>query len=393
MAAARHSVAEVFQRHWPDYNRTYAVPPQAAEAARHIMLCRTAKLGGHLYECDQCSSQVPVYNSCMDRHCPTCQTVRKQDWLEARRVELLPVAYFHTVFTLPHSLNPLVDANRRVLLNEFFHTVHWVLQHFADDPQWRLKGLLGYIAVLHTWNQRLLGHFHIHCIVPGGVWQRQTGRWVSSRERYLFGKGPLAAAFRNRFCVRLEALRRQGKLAFGGRAEALADPIVWAELLAELKKIRWAVWPKRTAAGPAQALDYLGRYTHRVAISNHRILKLHADSVTFSWRDRADGNTLKPLTLPAHEFIRRFIYHVLPKGFQKIRYYGWLSPARKKTCLPAIRQALHAPEPAPPIEETSAERIRRLTGVDVRRCPHCGKSALSYLGKLPRYCGRGPPCS
>ncbi len=385
-------VADVFRKHWREYDRTNSVDPQAVNAVRHILQCRTAELGGHLYQCKGCGSEVPVYNSCLDRHCPTCQTVRKLEWLEARQAELLPVQYFHTVFTLPHQANPLVDCNRELLLNELFHTSSWVLQSFAADPQWRLEGSIGFIAMLHTWNQLIGKHFHMHCIVPGGVWRENTNEWVSCRTNYLFKKSSLADAFRNRYCKRLRALHRQGKLSFTGPAARLADQTQWNAFITELENISWAVWPKPTAGTPSQALDYLGRYTHRVAISDHRILKFQDGNVTFSWRDRSDDNKLKTRQIPAKEFIKRFLYHILPQGFQKIRYYGWLSPTKKKKILPLIRNALNVPEPVTqPREETTAERILRLTGVNVSKCPCCGKPKLAYVAEIPRNHTRAPP--
>jgi len=392
MNRPRLRVADVFKAHWQEYDRTLRIAPQQARAVRHILSCRTAQLGGHLYRCEECGSEVPVYNSCLDRHCPTCQTAKKQEWLEARQGELLPVQYFHTVFTLPHhQLNRLVNANRELLLNELFAVAAWVLQSFAADPQWRLEGLMGFIAVLHTWNQLISEHFHLHCIVPGGVWREDSKEWIHCRRNFLFGKQPLADAFRNRYCKRLKALRRQGKLFFTGPAAELAEQSQWDKFIAELENIRWSVWPKPTAVGPTQALDYLGRYTYRVAISDYRILKLENGRVTFSWRDRSEANKLKTRELPAQEFIKRFLYHILPRGFQKIRYYGWLSPRKKKKLLPLIRQALNASEPPPPMKETTAERILRLTGVDIRKCPHCNKPALVYVADIPPTQSRAPP--
>jgi hypothetical protein len=302
------------------------------------------------------------------------------------------VQYFHTVFTLPHGhLTGLVDANRELLLDELFTVAAWVLKSFAADPQWRLKGVMGFIAALHTWNQLIGKHFHLHCIIPGGVWREESREWIPCRNNYLFGKQPLAAAFRNRYCKRLRALRRQGKLAFTGKAANLVHEAQWNVFIAELQNIKWNVWPKPTAAKPTQALDYLGRYAYRAAISDYRILKLRNGRVTFSWRDRSDNNKLKTRELPAAEFIKRFLYHILPKGFQKIRYYGWLSPVKKKKLLPLIRQALNVPEPPPPRKETSAERILRLTGVDVCKCPKCGKSALTLIGEIPPTKNKAPP--
>ncbi len=402
MCAAALRVADVFRAHWAEYDRTHKIAPHQAKAVRHILSCRTAALGGHLYRCESCGSELPVYNSCLDRHCPTCQTAAKEEWLADRRAELLPVQYFHTVFTVPHLLNPLIDANRALLLGELFSAVNWVLQHFAADPQWRLEGQLGYLAVLHTWTQLLTGHFHVHCVIPGGVWraatksadeagQADTGRWVSMREGFLFGKQPLCDAFRNRFLKRLEALRKRGKLAFTGGAAELADAAAWDALIATLASQGWVAEARPTAAGPEQALEYLGRYVHRVAIGDHRLLALDDGRVRFSYRDRRDGDRQKVKELPAADFIQRFLYHILPDHFVKIRYYGWLAPTRKQETLAAIRTALGAAPPTPQPEETPAERILRLTGVDVRRCPHCDAPSLVYVGRLAPTSARGPP--
>jgi hypothetical protein len=319
-----------------------------------------------------------LYNSCRDRHCPTCQTLRKQRWLEQRRAEVLPVPYFHVVFTLPHALNSLIAANRTRLLGELFGTVNWVLQRFAADPQWKLRGQIGFIAVLHTWTQRLMLHPHLHCLVAGGAWDGSEGVWRGAHRRYLFGKDALASAFRARFIRRLESLRRRGKLAFDG------DPTAWDGLIRRLWNTKWIVYPKATANDPGQALDYLGRYTHRVAISDHRILAIKDGQVTFAWRDRAENNTEKRLTIPCSDFISRFLLHVLPRGFQKVRAYGWLAQRHKTAMLAAIRAHLGVQPPPPPEDETAPERILRLAGVDVTRCPVCAAGHLSCIGKLPR---------
>jgi len=374
-----HRVAEVFREGWAAYCGAHRVPPRLAQVARHILQCRTAALGGRLHRCGTCGAEVPLYNSCRDRHCPTCQTLRKQRWLEKRHAEILPVPYFHVVFTLPHALNALVAANRVRLLGELFGTVNWVLSRFAADPQWKLCGQIGFIAVLHTWTQRLTAHYHLHCLVPGGAWNAHEHVWRSAHSRFLFGKDALASAFRARFIRRLESLRRRGKLAFDG------DSAAWDELIRHLCRSAWIVYPKATASNPTQALDYLGRYTHRVAISDHRIRAIANGSVTFAWRDRADGNAEKEMTLPLGDFIGRFLLHVLPKGFQKVRACGWLAPRHKRAALAAIREALAAqPPPSPPEEETAPERILRLTGVDVTLCPVCKSGHLVCVRKLHR---------
>jgi len=394
-------VADVIRSRWEKYNGANRLPPHVVKAMRHVQDCRTKALGGHIHECDRCGSEVPMYNSCQDRHCPTCQTSAKEKWLSKRRQELIPVQYFHSVFTLPHGLNDLVDANRRLLLGELFTAVNWVLQAFARDPQWRLRGQLGFLAVLHTWTQRLRRHFHVHCIVPGGVWREQTGEWVPCRGRWLFRKASLAAAFRNRYLKRLRALRRRGKLRFTGAAATLAEDARWDALIAKLKTTDWIVYPKPAPAGPETALDYLGRYSHKVAISDHRIVSLKNGIVTYTWRDRSsprgyapasrdDDNKQKLDRLPVEEFTKRFCYHILPPGFQNIRYYGWLSAAKRKDALPAIRAILNASAPESEPEQPLAERILQRTGIDITLCPRCGQGHLHQTGRIipPQ---RGPP--
>ncbi|NQT18585.1 MAG: IS91 family transposase [Planctomycetes bacterium] len=380
-------VADVIRSCWESYNRAHRLPPHVLKAVRHILRCRTAALGGHIHRCDQCGSEVPVYNSCQTRHCPTCQTSAKEKWLDARLAEVLPVQYFHVVFTVPHMLNALIDANRKLLLGELFGVANWVLQRFAHDPQWRLEGQLGFLAILHTWTQRLQQHFHLHCIVPGGVWRAASQEWVPSRGQWLFRKESLCDAFRNRFLQRLCSLRKGGKLAYGGRAASLADDTAWQTLLASLAEQTWIVFPKPTPPDPTQALDYVARYTHKVAIGNSRIKALRDGRVTYSWRDRSEDNVEKTGTIPVAVFTRRFLVHILPDGFHKIRYFGWMAGVSRKAILAAIRKALHVEPPACPelvegAKAPLAERILRQTGVDIALCPHCGKGHLQRTAQL-----------
>jgi len=375
-------VADVLRSGWDSYNRAYALPPHVGRAVRHILRCRTAALGGHIHQCDQCGSEVPVYNSCQTRHCPTCQTSAKEKWLDARLAEVLPVQYFHVVFTLPHSINALIDANRALLLGELFGTVNWVLQHFAHDPQWRLEGQLGFLAILHTWTQRLKLHFHLHCIVPGGVWREAAQAWVPCRGKWLFREESLADAFRNRFLQRLCALRKQGQLVYGGRAASLAADSAWEPWLATLAGQSWIVFPKPTPADPTQALDYVARYTHKVAIGDSRIKGRQDGRVTYTWRDRSADNVEKTETIPVAVFTRRFLAHILPDGFHKIRYFGWMAAVHRKAILAAIRKALPAEAPPQPAKESLAKRVLRRTGVDITLCPHCGKGHLQRTDRL-----------
>jgi hypothetical protein len=376
-------VADVLKQHWPEYRRGHPVESHAGKVMGHLRDCRSAALGGHLHRCDNCGTEIPVYNSCRDRHCPTCQTVRKQQWVEHRQAELLPVPYFHAVFTLPHLLNALIRSNPKLLLGELFLVVAWVLQRFAEDPKWKLRGQLGFIAVLHTWTQKLMAHYHLHCLIPGGAWDATSGTWRSANRNYLFGKDALAKAFQARFIKRLKALRHAGRLRYDGAAADLASDAAWYALIQDLWKTKWIVYPKATANNPERTIDYLGRYTHRVAVSDHRLRSLEGDAITFDWRDRADGNTVKQMALPVEDFIARFMLHILPHGFAKVRAYGWLAGRNKTRTLAAIRQVLKVkpPEP-PPVDESTIDRIKRLTGVDVTLCSACKTGRLIYAGRL-----------
>lgn len=382
MKDRRLRVADVIRSCWESYNRAHSLPPHIVKAVGHILRCRTAALGGHMHQCDRCGSEVPVYNSCQTRHCPTCQTSAKEKWLDARLAELLPVQYFHVVFTLPHGLNALIGANRRLLLGELFSVVNWVLQRFAQDPRWRLEGQIGFLAILHTWTQRLKLHFHLHCIVPGGVWREASQEWVPCRGKWLFRKDSLADAFRNRLLQRLRSLRRRGKLLYTGSAAHLADDAVWEPWFATLAGQTWIVYPKPTPAEAAVALDYVARYTHKVAIGDSRIKAIQDGRVTYSWRDRSEDNVEKTETIPVALFTYRFLAHILPDGFHKIRYFGWMAAPNRSAILAAIRQAIQAePAPKPPPRESLADRIWRRTGVDITLCPHCG---LGHLRKTNR---------
>ena len=385
MEAPRLRVADVLRECWKAFNREHRLPPHVAKAVRSILACRTSRLGGHIHACDQCGSQVPVYNGCQTRHCPSCQGKARRKWLEDRCADLLPAEYFHVVFTLPHGLNGLIDANRKLLLSELFSVVGWVLQRFAHDPQWRLEGELGYLALLHTWTQRLQEHFHLHCLVPGGVWREATGEWKPCRRKWLFKKDALADAFRNRYIKRLRALRKQDKLAYSGGCAALADESAWEALLSALESQRWIVYPKATPGKPAKALEYLARYTHKVAISDSRIQKIENGRVTYTWRDRADNNTEKPDTIPVEEFTKRFCTHILPERFHKIRYGGWMSAARRKKTLEAIREAIGAQPPEPQERATGGDTF------DHTLCPHCNKGHLHKTDIRIQPCKARPP--
>jgi len=365
-------LADVFRLHGLAYRQRHALPLQHLSVMRMIEKCRTAALGGHLERCELCGYQAPRYNSCRNRHCPKCQAIARRRWLAARERELLPVGYFHLVFTLPHELNPVILSNKETLLGLLFATVNETLQAFAHDPQWRLQGQLGVLAILHTWSQTLIDHFHLHCLVPAGVICQ--GVWKEGRADFLFRTKSLAKDFRRRYLQALSAIYDAGSLLLVGRCQCLQNDQRFAVLLQELGRKKWIVYAKAPFAGPLQVLRYLGRYTHRVAISNSRILAVTDSKVTFAYRDRSDADKRKLMSLDPEEFIRRFLLHVLPRGFMKIRYYGFLANRCRAANLSLIRSqqgsAQHSLEP-------SAQMI--LTPTDFTRCPSCHEGVLVRL--------------
>lgn len=370
-------IADVFNRYGDQYCREYPLSPDQLKVMNLIKICRTAALGGHMETCNHCGYQRPAYNSCRNRHCPKCQTMAKEKWLNARRTELLPCGYFHLVFTLPHIFNPLILCNRKKLFGLLFKSVNELLQRFAKDSKWRIEGKLGFIAVLHTWSQTLMDHFHLHCLVPAGAISFDETTWNRARAGYLFKNTSLAKALKHLYIKQLVRLFEAGELEFAGKSAPFADTTEFGKLVRAAKKKKWIVYAKAPFAGPDQVLEYLGRYTHRIAISNNRIVSVKDDRVTFTYRDRADGNKIKPMTLAATEFIRRFLLHVLPNGFVKIRYFGFLAHCNKKRYIPLIRNLIDPKaRPVEKLEETVVEMMLRLTGVDITCCPNCGKGKM-----------------
>ena len=377
-------VADIFRRYGQEYRDKYFLSPGQFKAMRHIEMCRTAALGGHIEVCDHCGAEQNSYNSCRDRHCPKCQTLVKEKWLNDRKSEVLPCSYFHNVFTLPHELNPLILDNMSVMPAILFAAVKETLQAFAGDPQWRLDGQLGFISVLHTWNQKLMDHFHLHCIIPAGALSFDKKKWTPAREKYLFGVESLAKEFQKRYLRKLERAYKQEKLCFSGNTKEFVDKQNFMRLIETLWDKQWITYSKKPFGGPGQVLEYLGRYTHRVGITNNRIVSIDEGTVTFSYRDRADNNTVKELPIKAEEFIRRFLLHILPKGFMKIRYYGFLAHANKKTCIPLLRQLINPDAKfTEKLTETVEEMMVRLTGIDISLCPNCGRGKMVYMEALP----------
>jgi len=382
---SKPEVADIFRIYGYDYLKNNTLPYAHKKVMHHIAVCRTAKLGGHVEQCDSCGYQRNAYNSCRDRHCPKCQSLVKEKWLNDRKAELLPCGYFHLVFTLPHELNAIILCNKTVTLAILFAAVSGTLQTFAKDPQWRLEGQLGIISVLHTWSQTLMDHFHLHCLVPAGALSFDKTRWVPARESFLFRVESLAKEFRKRYLQKLEKAFADGKLIFPGNTQIYNCHRRFKKLIQSLFQITWIVYAKRPFAGPQQVLEYLGRYTHRVAISNNRIVSITNDKVTFTYKDRKNNDELTNMTLGAGEFVRRFLLHVLPNGFMKIRYFGFLANTNKKKCVPLLRKLIDPSARLPDkISETVQEMMLRLTGEDITCCPQCQKGKMVKLGKLPK---------
>jgi predicted Zn-ribbon and HTH transcriptional regulator len=378
-------LADIFRLYADDYRRSHAVSYEQLKVMHHIQICRTAALGGHVEQCDQCAFEQIAYNSCRDRHCPKCQTLTKEKWLNDRKAELLPCGYFHLVFTLPHDLNPIILSNKKTTLNILFAAVNQTLQAFAKDPQWRLEGQLGFISVLHTWSQTLIDHFHIHCLIAAGALSLTKDKWMPANDNYLFKITSLAKAFKNCYLKLLVNAYEKNQLIFTPKTAALISKQAFKQLINGASKKRWIAYAKRPFAGPLQVLEYLGRYTHRVAISNYRIISIDNGRVTFSYRDRQHDNQIKKMTLDAAEFIRRFLLHVLPKGFFKIRYFGFLSHTNKKQLIPLIRILIdvHATLPEKIKKESISQMMLRLTGIDISCCPKCKKGKMIAIRKLP----------
>jgi len=377
-------VADIFREYGWLYHQKFSLPLSHLKVMRAIEICRTAQLGGHMERCDRCGFERIAYNSCRNRHCPKCQALTKAEWLEKRKAELLPVEYFHNVFTLPHELNQTTLCNKKVIYDILFKVIAETLQEFAADPKHGLGGKIGFTAILHTWDQKLCSHIHLHCVIPAGVLSFDGRHWISSRKNFLFPVKALSKVFRGKFIDYLKKAFVKGNLIFPGQIANLATEENFSQLINQLWKKDWVVYSKAPFNGPEKVLDYLGRYTHRVAIANHRIAKIQDGFVTFRYRDRADGDKHKHITINAQEFIRRFLLHVLPDSFQRIRHFGFLANRDKGKNLARCRQLLGLSPDIPQVpEETTQEKILRLTGVDVTKCPCCKQGYMRRVTELP----------
>jgi Putative transposase/Transposase zinc-binding domain len=333
---AGYEVADIVRAHGDAYRRTYAVSPAQAVALRAIVRCRTAALGGHVEACDACGARQVAYNSCRNRNCPKCQGGERAKWLAAQQAALLPVEYFHIVFTLPHPLNALLRVNPRRLYALLFRAAAATLQCFAHDPR-HLGAELGVTAVLHTWGQNLSQHVHVHCVVTGGGLTPDGQRWVSTRAGFLFPVRALSQVFRGKFLAGVRQLRARNALRFAGDSAALAGEHAWSAWLQDLRTRDWVVYAKPPFGGPERVLKYLSRYTHRIAIANHRLVSIEDGVVRFRCRDYAHHNHVKVMALPAEEFLRRFLLHVVPSGFMRIRHFGLLANRHRTAKLARCR--------------------------------------------------------
>jgi Putative transposase/Transposase zinc-binding domain len=381
-------VADVFRRYGDAYRHQLgtALPPSHRRVMTAIETCRTAALGGHLEACDACGHERIAYNSCANRHCPKCQSLARAAWLERRTAELLDTEYFHVVFTVPALIADLALRNKRVVYRLLFRATADTLRTIAADPE-HLGAEIGFFAVLHTWGQTLTHHPHLHCVIPGGGLSLDGTRWVACRPGFFLPVRVLSRLFRRRFLDALQAAYDASTVRLDGAVEALRAPHAWAAAVADLRQTEWVVYAKRPFAGPAQVLDYVGRYTHRVALSNNRLVDMDDGDVRFTYKDYRDPPPQTPtiMALAATEFIRRFLLHVLPAGLHRIRYYGFLGARHRREKLARCRVLLGTRPPASPLATASLDyrdRVEGLTGHSLRVCPMCHRGEMIRVAQL-----------
>ena len=380
----QYEVADIMNLYGQDFKNSNKLHPSNHKVMGAIQACRTSALGGHVDKCTNCNYKRNAFNSCRNRHCPKCQGMNQLKWVDKRAMDLLPVNYFHLVFTIPHELNKLCLINKKVLYTILFKAAAETVTMLAQDKKY-LGATPGITSVLHTWGQNLMEHPHVHMIVTGGGVDQQTGQWVKSRKKFFIPVRVLSRVFRGKFLSKLKDAYMNGQLLFVGRTSELKNTKCFKTLLNTLYEKQWVVYAKKPFGNPASVLKYLGRYTHRIAISNHRIVNIDQGKVAFKWKDYADKNKQKIMTIDACEFIRRFLLHVLPKAFCKIRYYGIVANRNRKTNLAVVRKQFKV---APPINtynhESWQELLLRLTGFDVNQCPECKKETMQTISVLQK---------
>ena len=382
-------VADIVRAYGTAFRATHAVSHEQARVLRAIAQCRTAALGGHVEQCMSCGTERVGYDSCRNRHCPKCQGRARAKWLAAEQALLLPIPYFHVVFTLPHQLNPLIRVNQRCLYDLLFQTAAQTLQEFARDPT-HLGAEIGITAVLHTWGQTLTEHVHVHCVVTGGGLSLDGTQWRACQHRFLFAVKALGQVFRGKYLAGLQRLRRQQRLTFAGESVAFSEEAAWTILQQQLSTKPWVVYAKPPWGSPEQVLKYLSRYTHRVAMANSRLVFVGDGVVRFQYKDYATQGRTKLMELQATEFLRRFLLHVVPAGFVRIRHYGLLANRTRQAKLARARQllALVAATPLlPPVARLASDTAPSPTAA--ARCPHCAGTDWRVIARLlPQ---RGPP--
>ena len=373
----RLGVDDIFRKHIGDYQNHYPLWSEHRKIVSDLLNCRTAHLGGHIERCNHCGTVRITYHSCRNRHCPRCQHMPRERWLEKRKDEILPVSYFHVVFTLPHELNTIILNNKEVMYNILFKGASQTLLTFGENE---LGGKLGFIATLHTWDQKLKDHFHLHCLIVGGAVSKDGACWKPCKGNYLFNKKALSMVFRGKFMHHMSHSRQCEKLKLSGNE--------YKKLKHKLYARKWIVDVRDPVKNPEHVLEYLARYTHRVAIANSRITALQDGMVTFKINNRKQ-NRIEPVTITAVEFIRRFLLHSLPKGFVRIRHYGFLANRNRTANLNAIRQLMGSSVPTEKQLASVKEMMLKLTSIDITACPCCNKGRMQPVVEIPKR--RAPP--
>lgn len=376
-------LADIFRLHGPAYRQAHSLPLHQHRLMQAIETCRTPALGGVVEWCDHCQYTHTRYRSCRNRHCPKCQGLARAQWLEQRKAELLPTAYFHVVFTLPEPIAAVAFYNKEAVYEILFRATAQTLLTIAADPK-HLGVTLGFFGVLHSWGQNLHFHPHLHCVIPGGGLSADEQRWIAGRRRFFLPVRVLSRRFRRLFLKALEKAYAAGKLQFFGDLQFLHDPQAFADYLAPLRQREWVVYAKPPFGGPQHVIDYLGRYTHRVAISNRRLRALENGQVSFAWKDYRQAGQAKVMTVSAEEFIRRFLQHALPPGFQRIRYYGFLAHCHRARKIELARRLLATScSQLLPTPSDCRAFLQALTSRALRRCPQCGVGVLAHIPFLP----------
>jgi Putative transposase/Transposase zinc-binding domain/TAZ zinc finger len=385
-SAKAPDIAEILSEHINEYTFQFgALTEKQKKVVKHITECRTPAMGGHEFICDTCADYLLHYNSCRDRHCPVCQGTARAAWVQNRTDELLPIGHFHVVFTVPQELNPLALRNKSAFYDILFRASSETLTQLGKDPRW-LGAQIGFISILHTWGQNLMDHPHIHCIVPGGGIRLDGKKWVSFRNNYLIPVAVLSEVFRGKFMDYFKQAVTQKKITFSGECQKFENEIVYKSFVRKLYEKNWVVFSKEPFGESLHLVKYLGRYTHRIAISNDRIVKHDDDTVQFNWKDYADDNKIKVMEVSAVEFIRRFFLHTLPDHFTRIRYYGFMSNSNKNKKLPDCFRLLEKKfEKKKRQLKRVAEILLEVAGIDITKCTHCSQGHYLNVGDYQRF--------